>query len=133
MISVPPNLTAFQGFDAFFHSAEGYIASIANPVSDAYSLASIELIAKSLPTAIKDGKNIEARTDVALANTIAGFTQSTSSCTSEHSMEHAMSAYHPKLPPWCGTDYAFRILFQFFRKGCPGKICKDGCGYGHGS
>ena len=26
MVSIPPHLTAYQGFDAFFHAAEGFIA-----------------------------------------------------------------------------------------------------------
>ena len=34
MMTVPPHLTAYQGFDAFFHAAEGYLAKTANPMSD---------------------------------------------------------------------------------------------------
>ena len=92
MTSLPPALTAYQGFDAFFHASEGYIASCSNPVSDIFALKSVELIAKWLPAAVADGNNIEARENVALANTLAGFVESTSSCTSEHSIEHALSA-----------------------------------------
>ena len=119
MVSIPPHLTAFQGFDALFHSVEGYIAKIATPVSDSYALASIRLISKSLATAVNDGSNIEARTDVALANTLAGFVESTSSCTSEHSMEHAMSAYHPKLPHGAGLIMLSEEYFSFFEKVVP--------------
>ena len=119
MTSVPPHLTAYQGFDAFFHAVEGYIANIATPVSDAFALSSIGLIAKSLAAAVKDGGNIEARTDVALANTLSGFVESTSSCTSEHSMEHAMSAYHPKLPHGAGLIMLSESYFSFFEKAAP--------------
>jgi alcohol dehydrogenase len=97
MVTVPPHLTAYQGFDALFHSAEGYINKLASPISDIYALKSIELIGKSLAAAVKDGRNLEAREDVALANTLAGMVESTSSCTSEHSLAHALSAYHPKI------------------------------------
>ena len=124
MTSVPPHLTAFQGFDAFFHAAEGYIAKIATPVSDAYALASIELIAKSLPAAVKNGSDIESRTDVALANTLSGFVESTSTCTSEHSMEHAMSAYHPKLPHGAGLIMLSEAYFSFFEKIVPERFAK---------
>ena len=34
MLSVPPKFTAFQGFDALFHSFEGFIAGTANLASD---------------------------------------------------------------------------------------------------
>ena len=36
-MTVPPHLTAYQGFDAFFHAAEGYIARTASPMSDMFS------------------------------------------------------------------------------------------------
>lgn len=98
MKSVPAKLTAFQGLDAFYHASEGYIANIATPISDMYAIKSIELLAKYLPRAVKDGNDMEARTHVALANTISGMVESTSSCTSEHSIAHALSAFHPELP-----------------------------------
>lgn len=112
MLTVPPTLTAHQGFDAFFHAAEGYIANCATPISDLYALKSIELIAKSLPTAVAQGDNIEARSDVALASSLSGLVESTSSCTSEHSLEHAMSGFYPALPHGAGL---IAISIAYFR------------------
>lgn len=97
MLTVPSILTAYQGFDALFHSTEGYINNTAYVLSDMYALKSIELIGKSLENAVKDGSNEEARADIALANTLSGLVESTSGCTSEHSIEHALSAYHPEI------------------------------------
>lgn len=119
MLSVPPTLTAYQGFDAFFHAAEGVIANIATPVSDAYALKSIQLLNDFLPTAVKDGSNLEARTNVALANTLSGFVESTSSCTSEHSMEHALSAFYPELPHGAGLIMLSEAYFSFFADKVP--------------
>ena len=124
MVSVPPHLTAYQGFDALFHAVEGYIANIATPVSDGFALASIELIAKSLAVAVKNGSNIEARTDVALANTLSGFVESTSSCTSEHSMEHAMSAFYPALPHGAGLIMLSEAYFKFFEDKVPERFAR---------
>jgi len=112
MITVPATLTAYQGFDAFFHAAEGYIANCATPISDLYALKSIELVAKSLPTAIKNGDNIEARSDIALASSLSGLVESTSSCISEHSLEHAMSGFYPALPHGAGL---IAISIAYFR------------------
>lgn len=123
MLSVPSKLTAYQGFDTFFHSAEGYIASCATPISELYSLKSIELIYKSLPAAVADGSNIEARTDVALANTLGGMVESTSSCTSEHSLEHAMSAFYPELPHGAGLIAISLAYFTRFIDVCPERLC----------
>ncbi len=95
MVSVPKKLTAYQGFDALFHSTEGYLNNAGYVMSDLYSIKAIELIYKSLTKAVADANNIDARSDVALANTLSGMVESTSGCISEHSIAHAISAYHP--------------------------------------
>lgn len=102
MMTVPPKYTAYQGFDALYHSIEGYIARVANPMSDMYALKAIELIGKYLPAAVKNGADEEARAAVAMANTLAGMVEATSSTTSEHAMEHSLSAFHPELTHGAG-------------------------------
>lgn len=114
MMTVPAHLTAYQGFDALFHSTEGFINRMSNTMSDIYSLKAIELIAENLAAAVNNGSDIEAREKVALANTLAGMVESTSGCTSEHSMEHAMSAFHPKLPHGAGLIMISREYYTFF-------------------
>ena len=114
MVSVPPHLTAYQGFDAFFHAAEGYIASCATPISDIFALEAIRLLYKYLPIAVKDGNNLKARAKVAWASTLAGMVESTSSCTSEHSIEHALSAYYPALPHGAGLIAISEAYFSTF-------------------
>lgn len=98
MLTVPPALTAYQGFDALFHSTEGYLNTTAYPVSDAFALRAISLVGKSLARAVNHGSDLEARTDVALANTLSGLVESTSGCISEHSLAHAMGALNPEIP-----------------------------------
>lgn len=117
-LSVPEKLTAYQGFDAFFHAAEGYIAKTANPVSDAYALKSISLLYRYLPQAIRHGNDLDARTHVAMASMIAGMVESTSSCTSEHSLEHAMSAHYPELPHGAGLIMLSVAYFTAFAGSC---------------
>ncbi|MGL4847617.1 MAG: iron-containing alcohol dehydrogenase [Clostridium sp.] len=102
MMTVPKMLTAYQGFDALFHSTEGYLNNTAYVMSDMYALKAIELIGKSLKTAVNDGTDEEARANVALANTLSGLVESTSGCTSEHSIEHALSAFHPNITHGAG-------------------------------
>ncbi len=116
MLSVPPHLTAYQGFDALFHSTEGYLNNTTYPISDAYSIKAIELIAANLATAVKEGSNLVAREGVALGNTIAGMVESTSGCTGEHSMEHAMSALHPALPHGAGLIMISKAYYTFYAK-----------------
>ena len=44
MLTVPPKFTAYQGFDALFHSVEGYISIVSSLMSDMVQLAAIENI-----------------------------------------------------------------------------------------
>ena len=124
MLSIPPHLTAYQGFDAFFHAAEGFIANCSTPISDLYALEAIRLLYKYLPVAVADGRNIKARAKVAWASTLAGLVESTSSCTSEHSMEHAMSAYYPQLPHGAGLIAISEAYFETFRNDCMKRYMK---------
>lgn len=114
MVSVPPTFTAYQGFDALFHSLEGHISNATNPMADMVQMAAIENIGRWLPVAVKDGSDLEARTAVAFANTMSGYSMDFSACTSEHSMEHAMSAYHPELPHGAGLTMISLEYFGFW-------------------
>ena len=114
MKTVPPKFTAYQGFDALFHSLEGYISKVHNPMSDMVERAAIENIGKYLPRAVKDGNDMEAREAVAFANTMSGYSMVAAACTSEHSMEHAMSAFHPELPHGAGLIMISKEYFKFW-------------------
>ena len=102
MVSVPPALTAYQGFDALFHAVEGYVGKRPNFMSDMYALEAVRHLAAWLPKAVADGTDIKAREHVAFANTMAGFVMTTTRLTSHHAMEHALSAFHPELPHGAG-------------------------------
>ncbi|OFK22395.1 iron-containing alcohol dehydrogenase [Olsenella sp. HMSC062G07] len=114
MLSVPPAFTAYQGFDALFHSLEGHISRLSNPFSDMVQLAAITNVGTYLARAVTDGSDLEARTFLAFANTMSGYSMCTSDCTSEHAMEHAMSAHHPALPHGAGLIMLSRAYFQFW-------------------
>lgn len=119
MVSVPSHLTAYQGFDALFHSVEGYLANIASPLSQMYSLKSIELIASNLTKAVKDGTDLEARANVALGSMLAGMVEATSCTISQHALEHAMSGLFPKLPHGAGLIIISEAYLSSFLNDVP--------------
>ena len=123
MKTVPPKFTAYQGFDALFHSLEGYISNKHNIMGDMIQRAAIENIGHYLARAVKDGNDIEAREHVAYANTMSGYSMVVTSCISEHSMEHAMSAYHPELPHGAGL---IMLSKEYFVKAhaCDGRFVR---------
>jgi alcohol dehydrogenase len=112
MLTVPPNFTAYQGFDVLFHAVEGYVGKAAYPISELYSLNVIELISSYLPMAVADGSDLGAREKVALADIMAGMVDATAACTSEHSLQHALSAYAPALPHGAGLIMISKAYYQ---------------------
>ena len=114
MKTVPPKFTAYQGFDALFHSLEGYMSRVDNPMGEMVQRAAIENIGKYLARAVKDGNDMEARDAVAFANTMSGYSMDVSACISEHSMEHAMSAFHTSLPHGAGLIMLSYEYFKFW-------------------
>jgi alcohol dehydrogenase len=111
MMTVPAHLTAYQGFDALFHACESVINNREHEIGEMFALKAVEYLAGYLPRAVQDGSDKEARAHVALANTLAGFFMM---CTSEHSMEHAMSAFHHSMPHGAGLIMISRAYYQHF-------------------
>lgn len=122
--SVPKSLTAFQGMDVLFHSAEGYICNCANPFSDMYALQSISLVAKHLIAAVKDGSNLEAREGMCLANIYAGMVESTAACISEHAIGHSLSAMHPSLPHGAALSLVCIECFKYYARYIPDRLAQ---------
>lgn len=114
MLTVPPHYTAYQGFDALFHSTEVFISAPANLISDMVAKQAIETIAAYLPRAVENGNDLEARTRIAFANTMSGYAMDFGACTGEHSMEHAMSAYHQNLPHGAGLIMISEAYYRHY-------------------
>lgn len=111
MMSVPPQFTAYQGMDAFFHASETVVNKNVHPMAEMFALKTIELVAKYLPAAVKDGSDKEARAYMALANTLAGYYMM---CTSAHTMEHVMGSFHDKLVHGAGLIEIAHAYYDFF-------------------
>ena len=111
MMSVPQKFTAYQGMDAFFHAAESMVNTKEHPMGEMFALKAIELIAENLPKAYADGSDREARSNMALANSLAGYYML---CTSEHTMEHVMGSYHDTLAHGAGLIMISHAYFDFF-------------------
>lgn len=126
MVSVPPKFTAYQGFDVLFHAAECYISRFANVMSDMYALTAMEHVGKYLVRAVRDGSDMEAREGMAFANTLSGVVMTISTTTAEHSLEHAMSAYHPELPHGAGLIMISKAFHGFFieKHACDGRFVR---------
>ena len=126
MKTIPPKYTAYQGFDALFHNTEVMMSNGVNILSETIALSCIENIAKYLPRAVNDGNDLEAREHIAYGSTMAGISMQLTSTTAQHSMEHAMSAYHHNLPHGAGLIMISKAFAEFFieKHACDGQFIK---------
>lgn len=92
MSSMPKGLTAATGMDALTHAIEGYITKGAWELSDMFHIKAIEIIARSLRSAVKG--ETEGREGMALGQYVAGMGFSNVGLGVDHSMAHTLSAYY---------------------------------------
>jgi len=92
-IRLPPDVTAATGIDALTHAIEAYVSVKAQPISDLFCLAAIELIAGNLQKAWADGKNLEARENTMMGALMGGIAFSNSSVALVHGMARPIGAY----------------------------------------
>ncbi len=71
-LSVPPAVTAATGLDALTHCIEAFANKFAHPVVDLYAQEGIRLISANLPRAVRDGSDVDARTNLALGSLLGG-------------------------------------------------------------
>lgn len=94
-VSVPPAITAATGLDALTHCLEAYTNKFALPFIDMYALEGIRLIAANLETAVKNGNNIEARTQVAMGSLLGGFCLGPVNTAAVHALSYPLgSMFH---------------------------------------
>ena len=70
-VSLPPEITAFTGFDAMTHAVEAFFSPRANPISDAHALAAARVIVRDLPRVAADGGDLAARQRMLVASSLA--------------------------------------------------------------
>ena len=97
MTSVPKGVTAATGFDAFTHAFESYLGGRTSPLTKQMSFQAIELVIENLPKAIKEPNNIEYRTKLAWADTLAGMCLSNGGADLPHPLGEIIGGICPRI------------------------------------
>jgi len=92
-LSLPPRITAYTGMDTFTQALEAYVTRTSNPVSDSLALRAVEIIFHSLPQAVKDGSNSEARERMAIGSLLSAMAFSNSGLGAVHGLAHPIGAH----------------------------------------
>lgn len=95
VVTAPKHVTATTGFDVFSHAFESYINPNGSPYTDLLALEAIHLVAANLPSAVRNGSDIEARTRMAWADTLGGLSIANAGVTLPHGIGMAMSGLYP--------------------------------------
>ena len=92
-VGLPPTFTAWTGMDAFIHCLEAYCAPGWHPMAEGIAVEGMRLVKNHLPTAVKDGTNIAARSAMLAAATM-GATAFQKGLGGIHSLSHPVGALY---------------------------------------
>ena len=90
-IDLPPAVTAATGMDALTHNIESYLSPAFHPLCDGIALEGVRIAARALPTAVKDGRNLNARAEMMMAS-MMGAIAFQKDLGAVHSCAHALGA-----------------------------------------
>ncbi len=92
-VGLPPKLTAATGMDALSHNLEAYCSPFYHPMAKGIALEGMRLIKEWLPTAVKEGGNLEARQHMLVASAM-GATAFQSGLGAMHALAHPLGALY---------------------------------------
>ena len=97
MTKLSPDQTRYVSIDAVNHVVEAATSVVANPVSIAFGIETIRLVAKYLPKALRNPEDLKARYALLYASMIAGTGFDNGLLHYTHAMEHPLSGMKPEL------------------------------------
>jgi alcohol dehydrogenase len=89
-LGLPPAVTAATGMDALTHATESYLSARPNPYSAGVALQVIRMVARYLPAAVADGRDLEARSQLLLAAHMAGLAMAGTGLGIVHAIGHSL-------------------------------------------
>lgn len=92
-LSLPASITAATGMDALSHNLEAYCSSYYHPMAEGIALEGIRLIKKYLPQVVKNGQDLEARTQMLVASSM-GATAFQRGLGAMHALAHPLGAIY---------------------------------------
>ncbi len=90
-VTMPKDITADTGLDALSHAIEGYLTRRSQPLGDSLALESIRAIKKHLPSAVRDGEDLDARAGMLYAAAVAGMVIAQAGTTLLHALGYYLT------------------------------------------
>ena len=89
-LDLPPAVSAASGMNAIAHCVEALYSHDGNPIVSLMAEEGIRALSKSLPSIIRDPKNLESRSEALYGAWLAGATISTTSVALHHKLCHVL-------------------------------------------
>ncbi len=123
MTGLPAPITAATGMDALTHAVEAYISRNQTRMTDQEALEATSLIMKNLTTAVKNGTNVEARQNMALASFKAGVAFTTAGVGYVHAIAHNFGAYY-HVPHGLANAIILPRVLDFSKPNCTARLAR---------
>ena len=129
MTGLPAPITAATGMDALTHAVEAYLGEWGTPYTDRMALAAVAMIYRQLPQACTNGRDLEAREQMALASTYAGLAFTRANVGNVHAIAHQLGGRYgtphglanaivlPAVLHWCAPAVQGKLATLAVRAG----------------
>ncbi len=119
-LGLPAHITAATGIDAMVHAIEAYASGNANnnPISRHLATQALQLMGAAIETAVHDGSDIAARSDMLLGSMLAGQAFANSPVAAVHALAYPIGG-HFHVPHGLSNALVLPYVLRFNTKVAP--------------
>ncbi|NRD60386.1 iron-containing alcohol dehydrogenase [Corallococcus exiguus] len=121
-LGLPPSVTAATGMDALTHCIEAYVANGFHPLADAVAIDGVMRVGRSLVTAVKEGRDLAARTDMMVA-AMEGAMAFQKGLGASHALAHALTPIS-NVPHGLANAIVLPAVMEFNRASCTARLAR---------
>ena len=127
-LGLPAPVTAATGYDAMVHAIEGYTSTAANnnPISQVLARQALRLLGANLVTAVEDGQNLQARSDMLLGSLLAGMAFGNSPVAAVHALAYPIGGIFHQ-PHGISIGLVLPHVMAFSAPNCEAAYADLGC------
>ncbi|NPD23261.1 iron-containing alcohol dehydrogenase [Corallococcus sp. AB004] len=121
-LGLPPSVTAATGMDALTHCIEAYVANGFHPLADAVAIDGVMRVGRSLVTAVQEGRDLAARTDMMVA-AMEGAMAFQKGLGASHALAHALTPIS-NVPHGLANAIVLPAVMEFNRASCTARLAR---------
>jgi len=122
-LSLPPAVTAYTGMDALAHAIESFTSLQANFLSEMFSLEAVRKIMKNLRSAVENGQDLNARSEMLMGSLLAGIGLANAGVTAVHSLSYPLGGSF-RVPHGVGNGLLLPAVMEYNALFSPGRFAR---------